>query len=1179
MANSKILKFIIKFHRLFIFLIVFTSLTVWGIQKLLEEEDTGIHIAVVGPMTGKGAANGKSYVEGVNLYLKEFNNEGGLNGEKVVIDVYDDQNDKKLAEEKAKEVVKDNKAIGVIGHNSSSCSMEGGPIYKESGFPVISPASTNVKVTVDNEWYFRTIFNDKSQGRFLANYAKKVLKPESFSIIHEDVSYGAYLAQVFEETLQEQGIYIQNKWEIHTENKQADAIDKEIQEIVKDLKAKNDTGLVFIAVHPEEGAKLAKYMKDKGLRNIILAPDAIASQAFTKALNQYPEEEKTPGYYSDGIYVTTPLIFDNANNKAQRFKDEYQQAYKTIPDWRAAYAYDSVLTLVETVKRADIWNKKQKPEVIRRKIRDELGGLVNIEDAIEGVTGFNYFDKEGDSPKPISIGVYRNNNIISTFIQLQAVRDINEISDVKQALKDEIILEIDNQYLYRTNVVYTGIEVIEISNLDMSKLIFDMEFYIWFRYKGNIDPQKIQFLNTVKSRPIDSETADDTEEGKQKQDSLSFKLPIKQKPPMKMKLVSTEQKGDLKYRVYHVKGQFRADTLPVRYALGKHSLGINFVHKELTRNNLIYVIDVVGMGITQKQSIMDRIEPQKILSPVESWSIDNIRFFQDIQEKPPLGAIKYIKARDAKPEFSRFNFAVRIRKNEFSLRGSIPNRSVMFYLSLSIIILLVLETAARLKYFQDYSNLIWFLVTLDIFLLLISAEIVLVDQLVEMKNNYDLKLLSRVFDILWWLVPAKRLNQAIERFVWAPLEVKTGHHIPTVVRMFLSTFIYILTFFGIVAFVYEQKITSLLATSGVVAMIIGLAIQVNIANIFSGIAINIERPFRVGDWIKVGSMDEGKVIDITWRTTRIKTRHQLILSIPNGIASESPIQNFGSEDDIVEFWFTVKIDPAQNTKRVQKILLDSLYAAQGVLKEPAPYTRLNEFTDWSADYIIGYCWKDYGKKNAVRKAVWTSVWTHLYRSGIEPAIQRNEVHLFKGVKARGEEALKPLTLLKEIDIFFTFTEDEKAYLSERMIERHYIPGDMVVHIGDTNDSLFVIAEGVVSVQTKLENGNSIEVASLGAGNFFGEMALLTGAIRTADIIAITNAKLYEVTKTDVAPLLEKHPEIYDMVTKVSTKRKEDTESQRQKSQIAPEPEKQGFFKRIYNRMKKILVVDERPNQA
>lgn len=99
------------------------------------------------------------------------------------------------------------------------------------------------------------------------------------------------------------------------------------------------------------------------------------------------------------------------------------------------------------------------------------------------------------------------------------------------------------------------------------------------------------------------------------------------------------------------------------------------------------------------------------------------------------------------------------------------------------------------------------------------------------------------FSVLWWLMPALLLPLLIKRFVWIPLEKRTTRTVPNVIRLFVSSIIYLLACFGIIAFVYDQPITSLLATSGVVAMIIGLAIQVNIANVFAGIVINIERPF------------------------------------------------------------------------------------------------------------------------------------------------------------------------------------------------------------------------------------------------------------------------------------------------------------------------------------------------
>ncbi|HMZ67379.1 MAG TPA: ABC transporter substrate-binding protein, partial [Leptospiraceae bacterium] len=995
----------------------------WGIYQLLKP-DTSIRIAVVGPMSGKDAANGKSYLDGVKLYVNALNEKNGLDGRKIIVDVYDDENDKDKAKLKAEEIVKKNNVLAVIGHNSSSCSIAAGPLYQANGIPAISPASTNPKVTIGNEWYFRTIFNDLTQGRFLANYTKKVLKEPTFAILHDDKDYGSNLAKVFKETMSDHGQDPEYVWTIKTNNNENP--EQELAAIVEDIKSKEYTGLIFLATSPKDGAKFIEKFKDAGLSNRILAPDSFASNAFKESFAKLKKEIQSPGYYSNDVMVTSPLIFDNANEKAQNFKDKYKAAYKAEPDWRAAYAYDSVMVLLDVIhKIPDLKGGKANLKEDRLKVKEALSHLTNIDEAVEGVTGYNYYDENRDSPKPISIGAYKNNDVISSLIQLQAVKNLKEITSIKDALEKETIIKIDNNYLYKTNVVYTGIEINEISKLDVSNLTYHMDFYIWFRFKEDIKPEDIEFLNSIEpitlGEPVDKDSSE-----------------------------------HMNYRVYHVKGNFKADNLPVRYELGYHAIGVNFKHKHLTRNNLIYVIDVIGMGMNSKKGD-NKKKYQSILSPVSGWMIANFWSFQDTMSRASLGAPKYLNSRDAKAEYSRFNLGVRIRKNEFTIRGFIPGSHAGYYLGFSVLVVVGLGIAGRLKMFQKYSNLNWVITTLFIFLFLIASEIETVDYLLDDLNTYSIKMVTLGFDLLWWIIPAMRLNQAIERFIWDPLEIKTGNKIPTVVRLFLGIFIYILTFFGIVAFVFDQKITSLLATSGVVAMIIGLAIQVNISNVFSGIAINLERPFKVGDWVKIGTLDEGKVIDITWRTTRIQTRNMIILSIPNSKASESPISNFGSKEDITEFWFTIHIDPNENTKRVQKILLDALLSAEGVLKNPAPYTRLNEFTEWSADYIIGYCWKDYGRKNAVRKAVFTSIWTHLYRAGIQPATQRHEIHMFKGVKPRGEKAQSPLAVLQELDIFSSFTEKEKKYLSTHSKTHIFKPGDAIVHTGDTNQSLFVIA--------------------------------------------------------------------------------------------------------------------------
>jgi branched-chain amino acid transport system substrate-binding protein len=491
---------------------------------------------------------------------------------------------------------------------------------------------------------------------------------------------------------------------------------------------------------------------------------------------------------------------------------------------------------------------------------------------------------------------------------------------------------------------------------------------------------------------------------------------------------------------------------------------------------------------------------------------------------------------------------------------------------LSILFILLLNIFS--KKFRKWSKLIWFIQTSLAFILLLSGEILLVKWLANNFEAYNMTFFIMVFDILWWIIPAFLLNLASESFIWTPLEEKSGRLIPNIVRLFLAFIIYFMAVVGIIAFVYDQQLTSILATSGVIAMIIGLAIQINISNIFSGIAINIERPFRIGDWVKIGQFDEGEIVDITWRSTRLKTRAECILSIPNSMASESPILNFCFPDDVYWLWPTVYVHPMHPPDRVKKILLDALLSAEKVLKDPAPVIFLTGINEWAATYWIAFCADDYGDKFYILENVWTRVWFHLNRAGITPAVQRQEIHLFKGVKERGgKEATKPITLLQEVDIFKPFSDEAKLYLSD-CIRRHRIEqGDVIVEQGDAGDSLFIIVEGVVGVYVRADDGKSKEVARLGAGNFFGEMALLTGEDRTATVIALVDTYLFELTQADIAPLIAEQPEVSELVSKVLAYRQKMTEKHKHVEHDEVET-KEAAYKRFLNKIEQFFGVKE-----
>ncbi len=1149
----------IKSSRIIIAALIFSAFC-FGIWFLFFRQEI-IHIAMVAPMSGDSAAVGNSFIQGVNLYLDSVNEKGGIDGKKIVLDVYDDQNNADTAREKAEQIVEEKRAMAVIGHHYSSCSISAGKVYKEYGIPAISPASTNVAVTKGNEWYFRSSFNDDIQGRFIASYANKVFEAKTVSIIHEDDAYGDYIAKVFEKTCNELGVEVKYKWPLEIKS---EILEQEMNRIVADLQYKEkEAGVIFISTHAEPGGKIVKLIRDAMIRNTIIAPDSFSSESFQQLFLKYLKEKNSPGFYTDGIYTTTPLIFDTTNEKGLKFREAYMEQYGgKEPGWHAAFAYDTAMVIAEalknTVPKTKAEEKNDTLAVRRKKIRDYLASLNSMNEAIEGVTGYNFFDEEGDSQKPIFMGTYKNQKLISALTQFRAIPNISEVPDFKDAVKKGNALMFDGKYSYKVNVVYTGIEINEISELDVDNFTCMLDFYLWFRYQGDINIEDIEFLNAAD--PI--------------------QLP---KPAL------SKDEGELKYRLYQIKGKFRADFIPNLHIFGQHILGISFRPRALDRNNLILVKDILGMRITSDKSLLEKIQKARVLNEIGTrgslslieakgdtvlkevkhrWKINEVWFFQDIVQKPLLGNPAHFNVQGGTLDYSRFNFGIRIiEEEEIMIRRRWPPDSLAGYFTIaSAIVTLFLLLAVkgwigRMKYMdlRKHSKSIFFLQAAFVTILLLSAEVFVLDMSSELTAaTFDM--IVMVFNIVWWGVRAFFLTVAVERFLWIPSEEKTGQPIPKILRGLVSLIIYILAIMAVVAFVYNQKLTSLLATSGVIAMIVGLAIQINISNIFSGIAINVERPFRVGDWVKIGNFTEGKVTDINWRTTRLKTRDDTILNIPNSQASESPIENFSRPNRWYWKYYTIHVDPSHPPERVKKILLDAAMVTEGVTNASTRFLGLTagmtgQSESWAANYLISTLVEDYGKKFAHNEAVWLNVWTHLKAAGIKHVMERQEVQMyFQGMKkSKSVKTTKTLALLQDLYVFEPFSSEDKLSLSKKMQSHHFRTGQVVVEQGKAGDSMFVIAEGVVSVTVKIGDKPPQQVATLGTGNFFGELAMLTGQMRGATVTALTKTHLYEITKADIFPLFEKNKNLIGPISDVMAKR----ETDKNKQTVSREEEKKN----------------------
>ncbi|MBE9561739.1 MAG: ABC transporter substrate-binding protein, partial [Proteobacteria bacterium] len=504
---------------------------------------------------------------------------------------------------------------------------------------------------------------------------------------------------------------------------------QEFDRIVQKIKEnQKQAGAILLAVQATDAVKMVKLIKDNNIPNKILGGSSFSEQTFQNGFDEFPQERINQGHYTNDIYVATPLIFDTANEKAQKFQEQYKKKYPGTEeiDWSAAYAYDTMMVLVKAIEKAKINGGQPALKEDRAKLRDALASFNDVNQAIEGTTGFNYFDDNRDAQKPVAIGVYKNKNIVSALAQFQVIRNLNEISDLEEAKKNEQVLMIGDKHMYKTNVVYTGIKINEISEPDFENLTVVLDFHLWFRSQGNFKPQQIEFLNALDPKELEKQ----------------LKNPIE----------GPKVKDQITYSVYKIKGKFKADFLESNFAYKQHIIGVSFHHKKLTRNNLIYVTDVLGMG--KADTVLKKLQADQVLSPASGWGAEQVRFFQDVAKKFSLGDPEYLNVQGGTIDYSRFSATILIKKNEFTLRGKLPYNYAQNIIVLSGIFILLLNLAS--KKFRNLSKLIWSLQSILAFFLLLSAEVVIVN--LGNIETYKMEVIIRVFDVLWWLTPAFMIN-------------------------------------------------------------------------------------------------------------------------------------------------------------------------------------------------------------------------------------------------------------------------------------------------------------------------------------------------------------------------------------------------------------------------------------
>ncbi len=598
-----------------------------------------LQLAFIGPLSGKDSDAGQAMLDGVNLYVAEINRRGGIEGRKLEVLAYDDQNTKDIARERAREVARGSNALVVIGHFYSSISLEGGKIYKQYGIPAVTASATAPEVTASNEWYFGVVPDTNLQGKFSAIYTHRILKQDTVNIVFERDAFGSALQRSFASTARNLGIRIENVWGIKSES---DDVDRLFKMITRALTRDPRPGALFVGLQDNEAAKLVRLIRDAGVDLMIVGGDSIGSENFPRRFKDISSGKRNPGHYTDGIYATTFFIHDIGDFKAQQFNHAFKRRFGREPDDLAATSYDAAAIAVEAIKRAELGGDLARS---RERVRHQLTTYSDIETAYKGVTGRIYFDEHGNAIKPFPFGVYLQNKLISAPIQLKPIANPEAIIDLHAELEEGNILAIDDHFMYKTTVIYTGIDINEISNIDPGNETFSADFYLWFRHSGSLDYSKIEFLNAVKDITLGDAIMEMTT-------------------------------ANISYRAYRIKGDFKEAFTFRDYPFDSQTLSIRFRHKKLNGKRLLFVADNIGMQRSGDKTPVESPKEHSILDPAGEWHLQDVLIFSDISTTDStLGNPHMFHAIvDTDISYSRFNVVTEIERKakSYVLKNMIP---------------------------------------------------------------------------------------------------------------------------------------------------------------------------------------------------------------------------------------------------------------------------------------------------------------------------------------------------------------------------------------------------------------------------------------------------------------------------------------------------------------------------
>ena len=371
----------------------------------------------------------------------------------------------------------------------------------------------------------------------------------------------------------------------------------------------------------------------------------------------------------------------------------------------------------------------------------------------------------------------------------------------------------------------------------------------------------------------------------------------------------------------------------------------------------------------------------------------------------------------------------------------------------------------------------------------------------------------QIVTCLWWVLAARELVAVLA----LPAALRKTTIENKILSDIIAACIYICSGLAILGFVFALPLQGIVATSGVIAIVVGLALQNTLGDVFSGLSLSVEKPYDVGDAVLLEGGVEGKVIQINWRSTHLRNSENDVVIIPHSSMAKMRIQNHSAVTARYGGNLSVVVDSRNEPELALKILKQAAMACPAILEEPAPTVAAIEVKDDRITYNLYFGTSSFASAEEARSEIITQLWRRA-----RPAHHSSDagpIFFF------GEEEL-----LDRLSLFEPLSEEEKKQLRAKVVRRHFKAGERLLTQGEKADSIQFVFYGVIQVTHQEQNARELKLAKLGPGDSFGKISLLTGTAASATFTSLSSGVLLGLRSADLKPILESRPELVELLS-------------------------------------------------